>query len=60
MTTRTDPPYESWWSTIRASVVIALLVVAGVIVVAVIAWFAYHAWYVDTHCRMILGTQVCQ
>ena len=23
-------------------------------------WFGYRQWYVDTHCTMILGTQVCE
>jgi hypothetical protein len=34
----------------------SLLIIA---VIAVVGWIGFHAWYVDTHCTMILGTQVC-
>ena len=30
-----------------------------IVVIAVVGWIGFHAWYVDTHCTMILGTQVC-
>jgi len=32
----------------------------GIVVLVMLAYFGYHAWYVDTHCTEILGTQVCQ
>lgn len=37
-----------------------LLVMGSILVLAVIAWFVFRAWYIDTHCTMILGTRICQ
>ena len=37
--------------------------VFGLIVLAVLLWlgsWAYHSWWVSTHCTLILGTQVCR
>lgn len=36
--------------------------VFGLIVLALLLWlgsWAYHAWWVSTHCTLVLGTQVC-
>jgi len=35
---------------------VALLVIG----IAVGAWFALHQMWIDTHCTMVLGTQVCR
>lgn len=38
-------------------------VVFAVIGLALLLWlgsWAYHSWWVSTHCTMILGTQVCR
>ena len=37
-----------------------LLWFSGTVVFLFVAWFMLHTWYVDTHCAMVLGTQVCQ
>jgi hypothetical protein len=37
--------------------------VFGLIVLALLLWlgtWAYHAWWVNYHCTLILGTQVCR
>jgi hypothetical protein len=38
-------------------------VVFGVIGLALLLWlgtWAYHAWWISTHCTLVLGTQVCR
>jgi hypothetical protein len=31
-----------------------------IVLIAVAGWIGFRTWYVDTHCTMILGTQVCE
>jgi hypothetical protein len=34
--------------------------VVGVLAALALTWWLLHTWYVDTHCTMVLGTQVCK
>ena len=36
-----------------------LVGIAAVVVIVVVGWIGLRTWYVDTHCTMVLGTQVC-
>ena len=38
----------------------ALIGIALVMAIALMGWFGFHTWYVDTHCATILGTQICE
>lgn len=46
---RSDAHDLAWVVAIILSVVVACLLVR----------WAYTAWYIDTHCTMVLGTRVC-
>lgn len=55
-----DVEYEPWSETLAGVAKGVLVTLAVLAVVAVLGWFAYHRWWVDTHCTMVLGTQVCR
>jgi hypothetical protein len=59
---RRDDDYEmeSWGETLTGVAKGTLITLAVLIVLAVVGWFVFHAWWVDTHCTMIAGTQVCR
>jgi hypothetical protein len=44
----------------NAQILVAFGVIVGVLLILFMVWFAYHTWWVDTHCTTVLGTQVCQ
>lgn len=52
--------WEPWSETLAGVAKGVLITLAILLVLAVGGWFAYHAWWTDTHCTMVLGTQVCQ
>jgi hypothetical protein len=53
-----DPDY---WPDVRRGVVKALLwALAALVLLVIFGPVVWHAWYVDTHCTMVLGTQVCR
>lgn len=37
-----------------------VIFVALVLILVIFGPIVYHTWYVDTHCTMVLGTQVCR
>lgn len=55
-----DYEMESWGETFAGVGKGVLITIPVLIVLAVIGWFVFHAWWVDTHCTMVLGTQVCR
>jgi hypothetical protein len=59
---RRDNGYEmeSWGETLSAVFKRVLITFAVLIVLTIAGWFVYHAWWTDTYCTMIAGTQVCR
>jgi hypothetical protein len=37
-----------------------LVIIALIVIIFAVGLHGVHAWYVDTHCTEVLGTQVCQ
>jgi hypothetical protein len=62
---KTAKPGPGWaigrviWGIVRFVLGIILALIALRVGVAILAAI-YHAWWMSTHCTMILGTQVCQ
>lgn len=48
---------DGWGHSIGVGVLIAILIFIALLIAGPII---YHTWYVDTHCTMVLGTQVCR
>jgi hypothetical protein len=44
----------------RNGALIAILIVAGLVVIAVGAYWLVRQLYIDTHCAEVLGTLVCR
>lgn len=46
-----------WGHDLVKGITIAVLIFIALVIFGPIL---YHTWYVDTHCTMVLGTQVCR
>lgn len=55
-----DEEMEPWPDTLKGVAKGVLITLAVLLVLGIAGWFAFHQWYVDTHCTMVLGTQICR
>ncbi len=67
VTGRCPPPPSSrnrfGWALLDGLDMVGKSVIIGIVlfvVLVVAGYFIWHAWFVDTHCTTVLGSQVCK
>jgi hypothetical protein len=50
-----EPPVQD-----RKGALTPVLITVAIVVVVAVLYFMFRQWYIDTHCREILGTMICR